>query len=158
MNTKESAAPFKLAGIDHVVFLVSDLTRAVEFYQGVLGCEPGYSYPNLGMDQVWCGGSLIVLWDYTHPGAASAKPPLEGGRNVDHVCLATGPVDPAALREHLASHGVDIEREAFHGGARGVGHSFYFKDPFGNKIELKGPPDHPDNSPPKRDGTGASGY
>jgi len=139
------AQPFRLAGIDHVVFLVTDLEQAVEFYQNVLGCEKGYSYPGLGMEQVWCGASLIVLWDYSHPGAASAIPPLEGGRNVDHVCLATGPFDHTALRDHFSKHGVIIEREAFHGGARGLGHSFYFNDPFGNKIELKGPPDHPEN-------------
>ena len=73
-----------------------------------------------------------------------AKPPVEGGRNVDHVCLATGPFEHDALRAHLKRHGVEIEREAVHGGARGLGHSFYFRDPFGNKIELKGPPPHPD--------------
>jgi extradiol dioxygenase family protein len=39
---------------------------------------------------------------------------------------------------------VKIDREAFHGGARGMGHSFYFFDPFGNKLELKGPAEYPD--------------
>ncbi len=146
MTPKIADVPFSLAGIDHVVFLVTDLEKAVAFYQTVLGCQPGYSYPDLGMEQVWCGASLLVLWDITHPGAASARPPVEGGRNVDHVCLASGPFDHDVLRDHLASHGVIIEREAVHGGARGLGHSFYFHDPFGNKIELKGPPDHPDNS------------
>lgn len=145
MSSTADTIPFRLAGIDHVVFLVTDLKRAVAFYQDVLGCQPGYSYPDLGMEQVWCGGSLIVLWDHTHPGASSAKPPVAGGRNVDHICIATGPFDEDALREHLARHGVAIEREAVHGGARGLGHSFYFNDPFGNTIELKGPPPHPDH-------------
>ncbi|MEP6066833.1 MAG: VOC family protein [Paracoccaceae bacterium] len=144
MTSSANKVPFRLAGIDHVVFLVTDLAGAVAFYQDVLGCQPGYSYPDLGMEQVWCGGSLLVLWDHTHPGGAGAKPPVEGGRNVDHVCLATGPFDHDALRAHLKHHGVEIEREAVHGGARGLGHSFYFRDPFGNKIELKGPPPHPD--------------
>ena len=144
MTAKIDTVPFSLHGFDHVVFLVDDLSRAVAFYQSVLGCEAGYSYPDLGMEQVWCGSSLIVLWDYTHAGGAHAAPPVSGGRNVDHVCLAAGPIEPDALRAHLARHNVTIEREAQHGGARGVGHSFYFRDPFGNLIELKGPPDHPD--------------
>ena len=145
MSLSSESVPFRLHGIDHVVFAVDDLDRAVAFYKNVLGCEPGYSYPELGMEQVWCGASLIVLWDYTHPGGSAATPPVAGGRNVDHVCLAAGPFNQRALREHLSNHGVVIKREAEHGGARGLGHSFYFKDPFGNMIELKGPPDHPDS-------------
>ncbi len=136
--------PFALVGIDHVVFLVDDLDRAVAWYRDVLGCPPGYSYPDLGMEQVWAGSALIVLWDTTHPGAASTVPPVPGGRNVDHVCIATTPFDHNALRAHLAAHGVAIEREAMHGGARGMGHSFYVRDPFGNKLEIKGPAEYPD--------------
>ena len=139
-----SAPPFTLVGIDHVVFLVDDMARAMAFYAEVLGAVPGYTYPALGMEQVWCGSALIVLWDVTHPGAASAVPPVTGGRNVDHVCIATSPVAQGAMRAHLAAHGVAIEREALHGGARGMGHSFYIRDPFGNKLEIKGPAEYPD--------------
>jgi catechol 2,3-dioxygenase-like lactoylglutathione lyase family enzyme len=131
--------PFSLVGIDHVVFLVDDLDRAVRWYAKVLGCQPGYSYPTLGMEQVWCGAALIVLWDITHPGAAGAIPPVPGGRNVDHICIALSPFAEADMRAHLAVHGVEIEREALHGGARGMGNSFYVRDPWGNKLELKGP-------------------
>ena len=136
--------PFSLVGIDHVVFLVDDLDRAVKWYADILGCQPGYSYPKVGMEQVWCGNALIVLWDTTHPGATSAIPPVAGGRNVDHVCIALSPFDHDAMRAHLAAHSVDVVLEAFHGGARGMGNSFYVRDPFGNKLELKGPPVYPD--------------
>ena len=139
-----SAPPFTLVGIDHVVFLVDDMPRALAFYRDVLGCVPGYTYPALGMEQVWAGAALIVLWDITHPGAAPAVPPVQGGRNVDHVCIATSPTDRIAMRAHLAAHGVMIETEATHRGARGVGHSFYIRDPFGNKLEIKGPAEYPD--------------
>jgi glyoxylase I family protein len=120
--------PFSLVGIDHIVFIVDDLQKAVQWYADELGCQPGYSYPALGMEQVWCGAALIVLWDITHPGAAAAVPPVEEDR----------------MREHLAAHGVTIERYAFHGGARGMGNSFYVLDPWGNKLELKGPAVYPD--------------
>ena len=138
------ANPFSLVALDHVVFLVDDMTTALAFYQDVLGCQLGYAYPELGMEQLWCGASLIVLLDTTNPGAKDAIPPVVGGRNVDHVCVATGPLDHDAVRRHLAHHGVRVEREAFHGGARGMGHSFYVFDPFGNKIEIKGPAVYPD--------------
>lgn len=48
-----------------------------------------------------------MLWDITHPGATSAIP-ISGGRNVDHVCIATSPFAPDAMRAHLAAHGVPI--------------------------------------------------
>jgi glyoxylase I family protein len=139
-----SLPPFSLVGIDHVVFLVDDMSRAMEFYAKVLGCVPGYSYPALGIEQVWCGAALIVLWDTTHPGAAGASPAVPGGRNVDHLCIATSPFAPEAMRAHLAVHGVAILREATHGGARGMGHSLYIRDPFGNVLEIKGPAEYPD--------------
>ncbi len=136
--------PFTLVGLDHVVFIVDDMEKALAFYQGVLGCQPGFSYPALGMEQVWCGTELIVLWDITHPGAKDAVPPVKGGRNVDHVCIACAPFDHDELRAWLAKNEVEIEREAFHGGSRGMGSSFYIRDPFGNKLEVKGPPEYPD--------------
>jgi len=137
MTTKP---PFSLVGLDHVVLLVTDLERAMAFYREVLGCQPGFSYPQLGMEQVWCGNSLIVLQDYTRPEGDWAQPPVEGGRNMDHVCIALSPFDHDAMRAHLKAHNVEIVEEAFHGGARGMGNSFYVLDPFGNKLELKGPP------------------
>ena len=138
--------PFSLVGIDHVVFLVDDMPKALAFYQGILGCQMGYSYPELGMEQVWAGSALIVLWDTTHPGAKNAIPPVSGGRNVDHVCIATSTFDHAAFRAHMKANNVEIVLEAFHGGARGMGDSFYILDPFGNKLEMKGPAVYPDGT------------
>ncbi|MCJ8324597.1 MAG: VOC family protein [Rhizobiales bacterium] len=139
-----SKPPFTLVGFDHITFLINDMRQALSFYRDVLGCVDGYSYPTIGMEQVWCGASLIVLWDITHEGAKSAIPPVAGGRNVDHVCLALSPFKPEDMRAHLATHNVAIDREATHGGARGMGHSIYIFDPFGNKLELKGPAEYPD--------------
>ncbi len=142
----KSKPPFTLAGLDHVVFIVDDMAKAVSWYEDVLGAVIGYTYPQLGMEQMWVGTELIVLWDITNPGAKDAIPPVKGGRNVDHVCIALSPFDKQAMRDHLAAHGVEIEREAFHGGARGMGNSFYVRDPFGNKLELKGPAVYPDGT------------
>jgi glyoxylase I family protein len=142
--TTLSKPPFSMVGIDHVVFIVDDLGKAVNWYASVLGCQPGYSYPALGMEQLWCGAALIVLWDITHPGARNAIPPVAGGRNVDHVCIALSPFDQDEMLAHLKAHDVAIDRIAFHGGARGMGNSIYVLDPWNNKLELKGPAVYPD--------------
>ncbi len=73
----------------------------------------------------------------TRKKAAWGRPPVEGGRNVDHVCIATRGFDAERMREHLAKHGVDIVEEGIRYGATGDGYSVYFNDPFGNQIELK---------------------
>ncbi|WP_271022275.1 VOC family protein [Rhizobium sp. RCAM05973] len=137
--TENGTIPFSLLGFDHIVFLIDDMPAALHFYGTILGCQPGYSYPAIGMEQLWCGNSLLVLWDVTHPGAAGASPRLAGGRNIDHLCIAIGPFDASRLKQHLAQHGIAIVHEGFHGGARGEGCAIYILDPFGNKIELKGP-------------------
>ena len=138
--------PFTLVGLDHIVFLVDDMKKALEFYQNFLGCHSGYSYPDLGMEQVWVGSSLIVLWDTTHPGGKNARPSLPGGQNVHHVCIGTSPLDHNSFRQHCKNHGVEITQEEFHCGARGMGHSFYLRDPFGNLLEIKGPAEYADGS------------
>ena len=135
-----SSPPFQPLGLDHVVILVSDMARARAFYTEVLGCVPGFEYPQIAMTHLWFGAILIGLWDMSDPRAAYARPEIAGGRNVDHLGLATGPFDLARLRAHLAAHGVEIEKEVVQGGARGIGQSVYFRDSFGTRIELKGPP------------------
>lgn len=137
---KPRHVPFKMVGLDHVVLLVGNMEEAMAFYCGVLGCRPAYSYPGSAMEQVWCGTELIVLIDLSQANSKYAQPKVEGGRNMDHVCLSVGPYDADAMRAHLAKHNVDILQEATHGGARGMGQATYVNDPFGNKIELKGPP------------------
>ena len=133
--------PFALQGLDHVVLLVGDMDRAKRFYCGVLGCTVDRTLAEHGMVQLRAGASLIDLVDIGAPEGAWAKPPVEGGRNMDHVCLAAGPWEEAAMRAHLAAHDVAIVEEGQRYGASGEGLSFYIADPFGNVIELKGPPE-----------------
>jgi glyoxylase I family protein len=129
--------PFRLQGLDHVVLLVGDLERARRFYCDVVGCTIDRELPQYGMMQLRAGASLIDLVDISGKEGAWGRPPVEGGRNVDHICLATAGFEPEALRAHLAEHGVAIVEEGMRYGATGDGYSIYFNDPFGNQIELK---------------------
>ena len=134
-----SAPPFALEGLDHVVLLVDDMAAAKSFYLSVIGCTVEGALPQYGMLQLRAGAALIDLVDISGPEGEWGRPPVPGGRNMDHVAIAIGAYDEAAMRAHLAAHGVEIVEEGIRGGARGEGMSFYVKDPAGNTIELKGP-------------------
>lgn len=132
--------PFRTVGLDHVVILTEGMQKALDFYQGVLGLPHAYSYPDIAMEQLWIGTELLVLIDVANPKGAKARPEHVNGRNMDHFCIALAPFDKQTMRNYLHSHNVEIVNEAFHGGARGMGDAFYVRDPFGNMVELKGPP------------------
>ncbi len=135
-----TSPPFALEGLDHVVLLVDGMDEAEKFYRLVLGCTVERNLPQYGMLQLRAGAALIDLVDIASAEGAWAKPPVPGGRNMDHVCIATGRWDEVAMRAHLTDHKVEIVEEGIRGGARGDGLSFYIKDPSGNVLELKGPP------------------
>lgn len=134
-----SRPPFELEGIDHVVLLVRDLAEAQSFYEQVLGCTVDRALPQFGMLQLRAGASLIDLVDIGSKEGEWGRPEVEGGRNMDHVCISAGPCEEQAIRAHLARHGVAIVEEGIRYGAKGDGMSFYIRDPSGNQIELKGP-------------------
>jgi catechol 2,3-dioxygenase-like lactoylglutathione lyase family enzyme len=133
--------PFALQGIDHVVLLIDDMAAARAFYLEVIGCTVETALPRYGMVQLRAGAALIDLVDTSGEPGSWARPPVAGGRNVDHVCIATGPWDEAAMRTWLAAHDVAIVEEGVNNGARGESLSFYVKDPAGNMIKLTGPPE-----------------
>jgi glyoxylase I family protein len=113
------------------------MAAAKAFYCGIIGCIEEREIPGAGMVQLRAGASLIDLVDIAGDAGAWARPPVSGGRNVDHFCLATGLWDEVAMRAWLDDHGVAIVEEGMRYGAGGDGLSFYVKDPFGNVVELK---------------------
>lgn len=127
--------------IDHVVFRVVDLEKMAAFYTDVLGATFEQYQEGPGLYQLRVGTSLIDLVPVSGKlGALGGAPPGKEGRNVDHVCFRVRPWDEAAIRAHLASHGItDIEIVSRYG-ADGEGPSIYLQDPEGNQLELKGPP------------------
>lgn len=118
--------------IDHVVFVVADIHRALHFYCDVLGCVVERRVASIGLVQMRAGAAMIDLL----PAGAGTGP----GRNVDHVALRIDPFDEPALRAHLRAHGIEAGAVSSRYGAEGEGPSLYIQDPDGNTIELKGPP------------------
>ena len=116
--------------------------EGAEIYSEVLGCQHGYSYPKIGMEQL-CGSAPIVLFDITHPGAAKAIRRSRAAAT-SITSASRPPFDHDAMLAHLEAHNVTLESVAFHGGSRGMGHAFNILDPSATSSKLKGPPVYPD--------------
>ncbi len=124
----------KIIGIDHVVLRVADMDRAIRFYCDVLGCKEERRVSEINLVQLRAGRSLIDL-------VASVDPALEGRTNMDHFALRVEVFDEALLREFFSAHGIDPGEVKRRYGAEGDGPSMYIRDPDGNTVELKGPPE-----------------
>ena len=128
--------------IDHVVLRVGDVPRALKFYCEVLGCVEERRADKLGLIQLRAGRSLIDLVDVDGEiGKKGGPAPGEEGYNIDHFCLRVDPFDETAIRRHLERHGIEAGPTERRYGAEGNGPSIYLRDPEGNTVELKGPPD-----------------
>jgi len=133
--------PIIVRGIDHIVLRVVDLDAVIAFYGQVLGCHVERRQDEIGLVQLRAGSALIDLIPVDGKlGRMGGAAPGSGGRNLDHLCLRVEPFDEAALRRHLAAHGVTAGPAESRYGAEGEGPSIYLEDPEGNTVELKGPP------------------
>ncbi len=131
---------FAILGIDHVVLRVSDVERSIAFYCGVFGCTVERRLEDAGIYQLRAGRSLIDLVDVNASfGRKGGPAPGPDGHNMDHFALRIEPFDEAAIRAHLASHGIEAGKVATRYGAEGDGPSLYIEDPDGNTVEIKGP-------------------
>ena len=132
----------RIRDLDHLVLRVADLEPMLRFYVDALGCTLERRRDDLGLVQLRAGRALIDLVPVDGPlGRAGGAPPGREGHNLDHFCLRVEPFDEAALRTHLAAHGVAAGALERRYGAEGEGPSIYVSDPEGNVVELKGPPD-----------------
>lgn len=131
-----------IRGIDHLVLRIRDERRMLAFYCEVLGCTLEKRQDELGLIQLRAGDALIDLVPVDGPlGRRGGPPPGRDGHNLDHFCLRLASFDEAAIRRHLAGHGVEVGEIKPRYGAEGTGASLYLQDPEGNTLELKGPPD-----------------
>ncbi len=141
MTTTETRAALDILGIDHIVLRVRDMDRMIRFYEDVLGCRVEKRQEKIGLIQLRAGTSLIDLVDVEGElGRMGGAAPGREGRNLDHFALRIARLDAAALRAHLARHGIAMGEVKARYGADGEGPSVYIEDPEGNVLELKGPP------------------
>jgi glyoxylase I family protein len=129
----QTGTPPRIKGLDHVVLRVSDMDRAIAFYEQVLGLHIERRLPEIGLVQLRAGSAMIDL--------VPQKKGEEDGRNMDHYAVQIESMDVEALSAHLRRHGVDPGEIRRRYGAEGYGSSIYITDPDGNTVELKGPPE-----------------
>lgn len=128
--------------IDHLVLRVSNVATMIAFYGEVLGCPVHRRDETIQLVQLRAGRGLIDLIPVdSEMGRAGGGAPAAEGRNLDHFCLRVDPWDADAICAHLRSHGVEPGAVVQRFGAEGRGPSIYLKDPEGNRVELKGPPE-----------------
>jgi catechol 2,3-dioxygenase-like lactoylglutathione lyase family enzyme len=126
-----------MQSIDRVletILYVDDLDAAERFYGEVLGLELDSRKDGLFVF-FRCGDGMLLLFE---PEAASTgrNVPAHGARGPGHACFAVAEDALPAWQARLAAAGVAIEQEM--SWPRG-GHSFYFRDPAGNSLELATP-------------------
>ena len=132
--------PIAVQGFDHIVLRVTNKPKMLAFYLDVLGLSVDRDRPELGLTHIRAGRQMIDLVTLDGPlGRLGGAGPGREGRNLDHFALQVRPFDEAAIRAHLARHGVEVAEEGRRYGADGTGPSLYVRDPEGNTVELKGP-------------------
>ncbi len=132
----------RITAYDQVVLRVRDMERMIAFYRDALGLDIVKVQKELGLVHLGAGGTMIDLVDVAGKlGREGGPAPHRDGQNLDHICFRVAEFDPIAIREELAVHGVEAEPPRRRFGAEGYGLSMYLRDPEGNRIELKGPPD-----------------
>ena len=121
-----------ISAILHTTFLVADLARSREFYEGLLGLVPDASRPDLGFPGIWYAlneRQQIHLMRLPDPEAGLVRPE-HGGRD-RHVALAVDDVDALAAR--LEAAGVVYTR------SKSGRAALFCRDPDGNALEFVRP-------------------
>lgn len=125
--------PFSLNKIGHVVLMVADLERSIEFYTGVLGFKVSDIYG----DDMMPGGMVFMRCNPDHHGVAlvggAAGP--ENKRGLHHMAFEVATLDEVfRARNHLRERGATI---VFEGRRRaGVQIAVEFLDPDGHNLEI----------------------
>ena len=122
----------KILGISHVSFFVSDLPKALDFWQGLLGYADPYD------DIKYRDGSVHIAFlkinDHQHIELFKEQPPTGEGR-LSHLAFITDNAEQMHL--YLAAHGVAVPNKVETDSLGDL--SLKIKDPDGNLIEFVQP-------------------
>ena len=112
----------RLTGIHHSSIVVTDMERARHFYRDILGLKQVERPANFTNAVVW----FEVGDEHVHL-IPSERPDTQSPR---HFALHVD--DARGAREHLRSHGIEIQETVPIAGAD----RFFIQDPDGNTLEL----------------------
>ncbi|MGE0623693.1 MAG: VOC family protein [Pseudomonadales bacterium] len=127
-------APFSLTRLDHLVLRTGSVDRLVRFYTE-LGCTVVREVARMNLVQLAAGDSMIDV-------IGQDGTPTD--RNLDHFALRVDPFDLERILAFCRARDIEVETpEQPLLGADGYGPAVYLRDPDGNRVELKGPPERP---------------
>lgn len=120
--------PITIEGFHHAGFMVTDVERSAEFYEGLLGLKP-LPRPDLGFPGRWYdlgrGQQLHLMQTAEMPGQT-------GQYGFDtHIALSVPDTD--AVQRELEARGIEYALGSGRAGAVQV----FLRDPDGNMIELR---------------------
>ncbi|MFF7330591.1 VOC family protein [Streptomyces sp. NPDC090306] len=119
----------RVKAFDHLVLVVADVERALEFYTGLLGLAPVRVAE-------WREGAVpFPSVRVTPETVVDLVAGERDGSNVDHICLTVEPLDWDAFV--AAGDFTVLEGPVDRFGARGTATSVYVRDPDGNTVELR---------------------
>ena len=120
--------PITIQGFHHAGFLITEIDRAVEFYEEVLGLK-ALPRPDFGFDGRWYdlghGQQLHLMCVESMPG--HNDPP----RHDRHIALDVPEIEET--ERQLREMGIDIG----YGSGRAGRPQLFIRDPDGNTIELR---------------------
>jgi catechol 2,3-dioxygenase-like lactoylglutathione lyase family enzyme len=117
--------PFKVTGIDHVVFHVKDLRRAKKFYIDLLGMT--IEHESSWQCFLKCGNQGIALFE------VDDGKDVHGGSEVNHLALRLATGEYAQVKATLENAGIEVH------GRKNDPHCVYFHDPDGHHLQLLTP-------------------
>src|SRR5438093_6012570 len=131
---------FKINAMDHIVLNVPDIDRSLAFYMDVLGLQPErldkFRQGEAPFPSVRISADTVIDLFPMKPGESLGNGP--DLQNLNHFTMVVDAADFEGFQKHLAERGVKIEDgPGRRWGARGYGQSVYFRDPDGNRIEVR---------------------
>jgi catechol 2,3-dioxygenase-like lactoylglutathione lyase family enzyme len=120
----------RITGILETVLYVEDIDRAERFYRDVM------ALPQIGKQPgrhvfFRVGSGVLLLFNAPATRRTKSLPP-HGAHGEIHVCFTVHPAEYEPWKARIRTEGIAIEQET----AWPRGHSFYFRDPDGNLLEL----------------------
>jgi len=120
---------FKNKGVAHFSIPVSNLAASTKFYSDVVGCTLLHTdgKRHSFMD---AGGTCILLCAESGPINPKER------KDLVHHAFIVPPDQLKSMKQHLATHNVEIVEEEDRDGGTVNGPRLYFRDPDGTRLEF----------------------
>ncbi|KAK9809681.1 hypothetical protein WJX73_004478 [Symbiochloris irregularis] len=120
----------EIHGLQHIGFLIENLERSMEFYQGILGLEVNEDRPNdkLPYRGAWLmvGPDMIHLMELPNPDPKQGRP-NHGGQD-RHICVGVPSIVPFV--ERLEAHNIPFTK------SKSGRQALFFRDLDQNTLEV----------------------